>query len=175
MLKKIPPFMLLALALMLTPTHNAVAWERVCVHLPLWDAWYATRFFVIHTFNKTPGKLPNRVLVGRGTRQNFKLPNFGHLTESDRNARPANGRKSSPQFDVNQTRCESIKDVPNGQPFFVYITPYLGWSSTLCKTHPSNRNPWYEQQNARGGREALVFHAWGTTGNAKCEFRHEAR
>lgn len=172
MLKKIIPFIFAALTLALTPTQSASAWERVCVHLPLFDAWYSTRFFVIHTFNKTPGKLPNKVLVSRsGHRPTFNLPNFGHLTESDRNARPAEGRKDSPQFDVNQTRCESIKNVPNGEPFFVYITPYLGWGSSLCETHPSNPNPWYEQQDSR--YRDLVYHAWGTTGNAKCAFKYE--
>ena len=179
MLKKIPPLMLAvatALALALPPAQNAAAWERVCVHLPFWHAWFSTRFSVVHTFNKTPGKLPNQTFVGRGSnRPRFDLPNFGEWTETHPRARPAANRKESSQFNVRQTGCVSIKEVPNGEPFFVYITPYLGWRSELCKPHPTNPNPWYEQRDARGGRAALIFHAWGTTGSPKCAFNRESR
>ena len=141
--------------------------------LPLWKTWVSMNFYVVHTFEQVPGKVPSKTFVGNGTgtnRQRVRLPNFGDSTIK-REHDPAQNRKESPRISVNQTRCVDISDIPNGQPFFVYATPYLGWNSVLCKTHHSNPNPWYVQQS-RPYRD-LMYEGWGSLQSARCEFKHE--
>ena len=180
MLKKITPFLLAvltALTLALAPAQNAAAWDRVCMHFPLWKTWYAGRFYVTHTFQGRPGKVPNSVYLGSGYRVRVRLPHFGRETDPAPNAH-ANSQIVSSDISANKSACVDIRGIPNGQPFFVHVGSFFGGSgptgegNVLCKTHRSNPNPWYTQQNRP--YKTLWYHAWGVVRSPKCEFKHES-
>ena len=173
MLKKTASLIFAALAsltLTLAPARDAAAWDRVCVHLPLWKTAYSGRFHVIHSFKGAPGKVPNAVFVGSGAeRALHALPEFGRRTDRIWSAR-ANGQITSGNLSASKSGCVDIRGIPNGQPFFVYIYPSLG-KPALCDPRGNNPNPWYVQQDRP--RKELWHHAWGGVRSAKCEWRHE--
>ena len=167
--KKIIP-LVFAFALAVLPVNGAAAWERVCMKLPLWDTGYAAKFVVIHGFPAAEGLPTHQDLPG--TSRDAPLPEtVGGDTRNGRRVVAAGG-VSSGVFIVNQTRCVDITGIAEGTPFIVYVAPE-GGHARLCETHRSNPDPWYFQ-TSRPYR-ALNYEAWGTTFNAKCEFKYESR
>ena len=164
MLKKITPLMLAVLTtLALAPLQEAAAWQRVCMKLPLWQTWFAAHFHVIVGFDTSDGRLPG----AEGYYLRNQLPKeLGGDPEKYAWGSP----RKSPSFRVNQSRCVSIEHVADGEPFFVYVQAAVG-KAVVCKTHHTNPNPWYHQQNRP--YQELWYKAWGTSGHPRCEFTHE--
>ena len=171
MLKKIASLACAALTMLaLAPSQEAVAWDRVCMHLPLWKTWFLGRIHVVSDFEPRAGKVP--AIFDDPYLGEVRLP--GSLN-GDPGAPRAKRRVQSGEFPANQSRCVDIRrgvngSVPMGTAFFVYMQA-AGGKAVLCKTHHSNPNPWYIQQERP--YQELWYKAWGTTGHPRCEFTHE--
>ena len=176
MLKKIPPLMLAvltALTLALAPAQDAAAWSKVCVKLPLWKAWFSATFHVAYDFNTGRG-IPSTYLDD-SVSNNRKWRSLPNALKGNKSS-GARGLINSGQFAVNSSRCVDIREIPNGQPFIVYVRPAVGQSSphgpaVVCETHRSNPNPWYFQQNRP--YQELWYDSWGATWAPRCKFTHE--
>ena len=155
-----------AVAAML-PAAPAGAWEQICMKLPLWKTWYAANFHVVHSFHTNRGNdIPNSYYVPE-RRASMKLPDELGGTYNSR----ADGHIKSPDIIVTQTRCVDITEIPDGEPFFVYIHPHAG-NAALCETHRSNPNKWNHQQNRP--YRTLHYESWGGAAHAKCKFTRES-
>ena len=169
MLKKITPLMLAvlttALTLALAPAQDAAAWQRVCMKLPLWKAWYSAKFYVVYDFDTRNGRLPGLMLSKAG-HVRIPLPsNLGGDPE-----KLAQAFRVSPTFAVNQSRCVSIKHLSYGSPFLVYVQ-VAGGTAAVCETHHTNPNPWYRKQ--KRPYKDLWYDAWGASLHPRCAFVRE--
>lgn len=165
------------------PLRSAHAWDEVCVHLPLWKAWFAAHFHVVHGFQAEPPGLPSAVWEVRddGEHQSgaHVIPsiadNLFNRRDLVKRGKTAPAQIQSGAIRANQTRCVSIRHLPQGERFFVlvnvhgqHVRPYV-----YCGLHPSAGHPWYEQ--TRRPYSKMVYHAWGAVGNPRCEYREEQR
>ena len=178
MLKKIIPIAFAAAA-MLLPAAPAAAWEQVCMKFPFGKAWYAGYLVVVHGF--IPHSLPTMVLLS-GTLVHGKKERLKPGIGTNRNNRAIAGRENiavggkivSGRIHAAQTRCVDISEIPEGDPFIVYVdTAETGpdGAAHLCETHSSNPNGWYLQTNRP--YRTLHYDAWGASWAPRCKFTHE--
>ena len=171
MLKKIPPLLLAALTaltLALAPAQSAAAWERVCMHLPLWHTWFAARFHVVSDFSTGYHvSVPGSIWDWERKKQLRILPHQD-LGASLNNR--ATGFQRSAVIGANASRCLDISAMRPGTPFIVY-THVEGGKAVLCKTHPDNPKPWYFQAKTR--YREIWYKSWGASQSPRCEFTHE--
>ena len=72
MLKKITAAVVLTLSLTFTPA--AVAWDEVCMKLPIFHTWFAADFYVVYDFPATPGGRLPYYYYDTGRKSNYWLP-----------------------------------------------------------------------------------------------------
>ena len=171
MLKKITSFMLaalttLTLTLALAPAQNAAAWDEVCVKFPLWRTAFVGRFLVIHNhdfYAGAPSFVPDRDYP------RLSVP----ILKSVPGPRSRGARQAlySGDFTAGKSRCVSIRHVTNNSSFAVFAQTTWGQATTLCSTHSSNPNIWYNQQQ-RPYRK-IWFEAWGAAGSPRCAYWRE--
>ena len=157
---------ILAFAAAMLPAAPAGAWDQICMKLPLWKTWYAANFHVVHSFHTNAGDIPNAYYMPE-RRASMKLPNELGGTYNSR----ADGRIKSPGIAVNQTKCVDITEIPDGEPFFVYIHPPLR-KRRPPQNHHSNLDKWNHQQNRP--YRTLNYESWGGVAHAKCKFTRES-
>lgn len=165
MLKKIAA---LAFALAVTQplAPSAKAWDEVCVHFPIWKAAFLGNFGVVHGFSTAYGRIPNSY-HDPDTNSFWKLPDDLGGWHGIR----AGGAIMSGTFGANDTRCVSIRHLPEGEPFFVFVDPDGNPAAALCSTHGSNPNQWYLQQN-RPYRK-IWWEAGGAVWSPYCNYWRE--
>ena len=166
MLKKITAAVVLTLSLTFTPA--AVAWDEVCMKLPIWHTWFAADFYVVYDFPAIPGGRLPYYYYDTGRKSNYWLP----PGVGDEKSLVAKGRIKSDNIAAGGSKCVSLAPVAQGKPFFVYVQTRVFTGYDLCSTHSSNPEKWYHQTN-RPYRQ-LWYKSTGVAGAPKCEYTHEA-
>ena len=184
MLKKITPLILkiipaVSLLLGALAAPGASAWDEVCVNFTggLIDEG---RLYVVHGFPVEEGdrRFPTSYYDEGGILRH--IPAWVHPEGYARRidpSRAAAGRIRSGYGPAGSTKCASIRNLPSGEPFFVYVE-YMAtraegrdhfWHAR-CSTHSSNPDLWYYQQNRPYGR--IMFQSTTTT-EAECAYWRE--
>lgn len=66
----------------------------------------------------------------------------------------------SSSFPIGQTRCQSLDPIKDGQEFTVQVSAVLGSSKVPCSP---------KMKKISNSDASVVYHAWGTTLNVKCQ------
>ena len=154
-----------ALAMSLVSAPAAVAWDEVCMELPFWRVSYRGQFHVVHGF--TDGRMPGHYHSERGT-----VAGLPWELGVDNYRGVADGRISSEWFTAGFSRCVSIRHLPEGTAFFVYVESHLIASFDLCSTHSSNRERYYTQRRRPYSR--IWYQGTGQAGSARCDYWKES-
>ena len=182
-MKKTLTTLALSLFLSMLTAPTAVAWDKVCVRLPLGKSWLVPQLHVVSHFpawdtrrNIQLDHLPG-VANGEshhndrsGSRYDYDIPSgFG----VDRGVRASGPLKRTGNILAGQSKCLDISDLPNGTAFFAYVSTTFagGERHALCSTHSSNRFRYY-LQTERPYRE-MWYESWGAEWSPNCEFTHE--
>lgn len=168
-----------ALAASFSAAPAAVAWDKVCVRLPLGKAWLVPQLHIISHFpawdtrrnvqlDHLPGVANGETHVNHeaGSRYDYDLPDG---LGGDRGVRASGPFMETGGILAGQSKCLDISGFPDGTAFFAYVS--TAFASALCETHSSNRFRYYLQTD-RPYRE-MWYEAWGAEWSPNCEFTHE--